>query len=63
MIATVDRNEDWKISYSEFRVCMFPIQIVTNVHVSHEYKCHRCSSHGAVKHRQKKNFTQSSLGS
>ena len=23
MIATVDKNEDWKISYSEFRVSFF----------------------------------------
>ena len=28
MITTVDKNEDWKISYSEFRVKFLPIQSI-----------------------------------
>ena len=29
MIATVDKNEDWKISYSEFRVDKFNFFVTT----------------------------------
>ena len=28
MIATVDKNEDWKISYSEFRVGIFQVRLI-----------------------------------
>ena len=33
MIATVDKNEDWKISYSEFRVISCHLKLLT-IHLS-----------------------------